>query len=69
MKMEKKQEYRLNRDDLDRMATIIREYIQDQPHETRDEEYPTILRVFAKSMLHDDALCGNDDYFDRRHGV
>lgn len=64
-----KEEYKLYREDLIRIAEIIKDYIETEPHKTRDKDYPVALTAFAKSMLSDDALVGDNDYFERRHGV
>ena len=60
--------YRLLRDDLRMIASIVQSFLDENEHHESYDIYPIILNSFADSMLDDDSLYGNSDYFDRVHG-
>lgn len=63
---------KLYRDDLITMAKFIQDSIMEafeDPDKIQKQEYIRILTRMADSMMHDDAIVVDDDYFDREHGV
>lgn len=63
---------KLYADDLITISKFIQDSIIEifeDPNKEVKQNYIRILKRMAKSMLHDDAIVVDNDYFEREHGV
>lgn len=63
---------KLYAEDLITMAKFIQDGIMEafeDPDKDIKQKYIRVLQRMADSMLHDDAIVVDDDYFEREHGV